>query len=96
MPDITTLTATSAPGGGDVFYIVVDPGGVPADRKVTLANLAVAVSNLLNLNPVSAGWAATNVSTDRSFDANTTSLNELADVVGTLINDLKAAGVLDG
>lgn len=34
-------------------------------------------------------YAATNVSTDRSFDADTVVIAELADVVGTLISDLR-------
>ena len=38
--------------------------------------------------------APSNVVVDRSFDANNVTLHELADVVGTLINDLKAAGIL--
>lgn len=41
-----------------------------------------------------ATYTPTNVSTDRSFDANATDIDELADVVGTLIADLQAVGVL--
>jgi hypothetical protein len=40
----------------------------------------------------SATYTMSNVTTDRAFDANATTLDELADVVGTLINDLKRAG----
>ena len=39
-------------------------------------------------------YTATNVTTDRAFDANATTLDELADVVGTLIADLKTYGLL--
>lgn len=39
-------------------------------------------------------YSTSNVSTDRSFDANATTLDEVADVLGTLIADLKLAGVL--
>jgi hypothetical protein len=39
-------------------------------------------------------YTPTNVSTDRSYDANATTTDELADVLGTLIADLQAAGVL--
>jgi hypothetical protein len=39
-------------------------------------------------------YSATNVTTDRAYDANATSTDELADVLGTLIADLKTAGVL--
>jgi len=49
-----------------------------------------------NATPVakSTGWAASNVSSDKVFDANSTSIDELADVLGTLINDLKSVGLL--
>lgn len=48
--------------------------------------------------PVSVGgstaYSTTNVSADRSYDANATTTDELADVLGTLIADLKANGVI--
>lgn len=39
-------------------------------------------------------YTATNVTTDRAFDADTVAVAELADVVGTLIADLRAAGIV--
>jgi hypothetical protein len=42
----------------------------------------------------SAAYTPTNVTTDRSFDADTVTLPELADVVGTMIADQQAAGIL--
>lgn len=39
-------------------------------------------------------YTPTNVTTDRSYDANSTSTAELADVLGTLIADLQAYGLL--
>jgi hypothetical protein len=36
----------------------------------------------------------TNVTTDRAYDANATTLDEVADVLGTLIADLKSAGLI--
>jgi len=39
-------------------------------------------------------YTPTNVTTDRSYDANATSTDELADVLGTLISDLQAYGLL--
>lgn len=41
-----------------------------------------------------AAYTPTNVTTDRSFDANASSTAELADVLGTLIADLQAYGLL--
>ena len=42
----------------------------------------------------SAAYAPTNVVTDRAYDANSTTLDEVADVLGTLIADLQATGLL--
>lgn len=42
----------------------------------------------------SVDWAPTNVTNDKVFDANATTLDELSDVVGTLINVLKNYGLL--
>jgi hypothetical protein len=39
-------------------------------------------------------YTATNVTTDRAFDANSTTLDEIADVVGTLLADLKTIGLV--
>lgn len=39
-------------------------------------------------------YTATNVTTDRSFDADSTSTAELADVLGTLIADLRERGIV--
>jgi len=39
-------------------------------------------------------YSPSNVSTDRSYDANSTTLDELADVLGTLIDDLQSRNVI--
>lgn len=39
-------------------------------------------------------YSVSNLSTDRTYDANSTTTDELADVLGTLIADLRAAGVV--
>lgn len=41
-----------------------------------------------------AAYTPTNVTTDRAFDADATTTAELADVVGTLIADLQALGLV--
>jgi hypothetical protein len=38
-------------------------------------------------------YTPSNVTTDRTFDANVTTINELADVVGTIIADLQTIGL---
>ena len=42
----------------------------------------------------SAEYTSANVTTDRSYDANSTSIDEIADVLGTLISDLKLLGII--
>ena len=39
-------------------------------------------------------YSLSNVSADRTFDADSTTTAELADVVGTLISDLQDAGII--
>ncbi|KKL66827.1 hypothetical protein LCGC14_2141090 [marine sediment metagenome] len=50
-------------------------------------------TNWVNINsvPQIAAYTPTNVTPDRSFDADTVAIAELADVVGTLIADLQSA-----
>ncbi len=51
---------------------------------------------LFSATPViqSAAYTPTNVTTDRSYDANSTSVDEMADVLGTLIADLQLMGII--
>lgn len=41
---LADLTNDATPTSDDLIYTVNDPGGTPADRKVTLANLATALA----------------------------------------------------
>ena len=49
---------------------------------------------LVSSAPASPAYTPTNVATTRTFDADATTTDELADVLGTLIADLKARGAL--
>jgi hypothetical protein len=53
-------------------------------------------TNWVNVNtvPQAQAYTPTNVTPDRSYDADTVLVAELADVVGTLIADLQAAGLI--
>jgi hypothetical protein len=42
----------------------------------------------------SSAYTPSNVTTDRSYDANATTLDEVADVLGTLIADLQNVGLI--
>lgn len=44
--------------------------------------------------PAQIGYLTTSVTPDREFDADTVLITELADVVGTLIEDLKGKGII--
>jgi hypothetical protein len=71
-----------------------------ASSKVFYDNLPhiiqVVAGNLMTMSnrAVPQGYAATNVSVDRAFDAAATTTGELANVVGTLISDLRSAGLV--
>ncbi len=39
-------------------------------------------------------YAVTNATEDRTYDANATDINEIADILGTLIADLKLSGII--
>ena len=67
------------PGAGAIL-VLIHNGGVWKE-----------ISRSINLATV---YTETNVTTDRSFDANTVVIAELADVVGTLIGDLRSRGII--
>ena len=50
--------------------------------------------NAVTPSATQTGYAVTNVTTNRTFDANATTIDELADFVGTLTADLIAKGVI--
>ncbi|MDZ4763783.1 MAG: hypothetical protein SGI73_04470 [Chloroflexota bacterium] len=100
MPNIATgtntigvrLKAGSAPGTPPTGYADVY---VKTDGRVYIKTDAGTEYDLTTAGGgANAGWSASNVTTDKTFDANATSVDELADVVGTLIQALISAGVL--
>lgn len=55
---VTALTENTAPAAADLLYIVDDPGGSPLSQKVTLANLALNMPDIIVLgNDLSVGAA---------------------------------------
>lgn len=85
------LTNGVAPSGGvtDCFQMysadIVDGNAAPHFRTE--------LGSVIKLFK-SAAYTPTNVSNDRSYDANATTLDEVADVLGTLIADLQATGLI--
>lgn len=61
---LPNLTATTAPASTDIFYVVVDPAGTPADRKVTGANLGKALTAVGKVAITQPATAATITVTD--------------------------------
>src|SRR3990167_1348009 len=87
-----TITLTDGNGmllAGDVTLGLNDTITLYYDAVVTNDWVELA----RNLNTVQT-YAATNVTTDRAYDADTVAVAELADVVGTLIADLRAWGIV--
>lgn len=68
-------------------------GNDPEDWK----DWAEEVERVMNLILAGSGntYTVTNLSTDRTYDADATSTAELADVLGTLITDLKSTGAIE-
>ena len=60
----------------------------------SLSYIVLSVTGARELGATSPAYTPTNVTTDRSYDANATTIDELADTLGTLIADLKANGVI--
>ena len=88
------LLITSNPTGGTLNYALrVTAGDVrhDGDYEHTGTNWAIHGST-----PVaqSAAYTVTSGIVDRSYNANATTIDEMADVLGTLISDLQAKGVI--
>lgn len=81
-----TLTFKSTSGTG-----VAVPQGYTARVRSDGTNI-VAVGPMFPATPPT--YTPTNVTPDRAFDADTVAVAELADIVGTLIADLKLTGAI--
>lgn len=83
-------------GGMDIVAFAT--ANTPGTTNVPTEVFRVGVNRLafFGVTPVTArpDYTLTNVSVDRAFNADTVLIAELADVVGTLINDLIAYGLL--
>ena len=77
---------------GNIFAFPVDHTKVRF--TYSRANYEWVLTDVSALGAAQTGWAPTNVSADRVFDANATTLDEVADVLGTLIADLKVKGII--
>ena len=108
--DAEEIIAALIPGPTPIFTLnepglVPPPGGKKlvlgsegwikaplGNRYIMGGGSATGTAVLLPAAP--AAYTLTNVTTDRAYDANSTSLDEIADTLGTLIADLKALGLV--
>lgn len=78
------------------FELTIQASNIGADRTLTFdldGNYTITLGGNVTF-PSGSAYTPTNVTTDRSYDANATTTDELADVLGTLIGDLQTAGVI--
>jgi hypothetical protein len=68
--------------------------GVAGLTGTLKAGATVTEGIITALGTLTSSYSVTNVSTDRSYDANATTVDEIADVLGTLIADLQAKSIL--
>ena len=80
--------------GANSISISGVPSGGNFTQSLQNATGTIALTNDITVTAVAQTYTPTNVTTDRSYDANSTSLDELADVVGTLIADLQTSGII--
>lgn len=105
--DATATAARTTLGLGT--FAVENIAAVPTLTFADAANIATGTTTgtkfgtattqkigFFGVTPVvqSAAYTASNVTTDRSYDANATTIDELGDIMGTLIQDLKLVGII--
>lgn len=76
-----TTGAPTSPRNGDYWI---------ASNNVVIRSNGVSIA----LAPDTNTWTVSNLTTDRTYDANSTTIAELADVLGTLITHLKSMNIL--
>lgn len=89
--------ADISPGGITASSVSFSPNGDIAATDVQAAIVELRDDTDTKLSTItipSPAYTPTNVSTDRAYNANSTTLDELADVLGTVIADLQTAGIL--
>lgn len=96
---ITVIGGSGAVVSGDVTL------SIPASSRLSIGRITNLTTNGIVMTGSSNGtlsvatmpigtYTVTNVSTDRAYNANSTTVDELADVLGTLIADLRAANIV--
>ena len=101
LPNNTYIAFRNAANNANVAGIEVDTSdqiriGSGASTKVKIADNSAGKIGFFGAAVASrpSAYTPTNVSADRAYDANATTTDELADVLGTLIADLQTLGLL--
>lgn len=84
-------------GTGNAVTLGTIELGAASDTTISRVSAGVAAiegKTIMTLPTSPADYTVTNVTTDRTYDANSTTIDELADVLGTLIADLTSLGLL--
>lgn len=92
--DVLLKNATSVPGSNPVDAFLVYSADISAG--VASPHFRNEMGDIIKLYTVNrgSGYTTTNVTTDRAIDANSTTIDEIADVLSTLITDLKLTGLI--
>ena len=93
----TSTVGADAAAGTMVFSVTgsVTPNGSPIECLRLAATTVPEMGFFGHAAAVQpAAYTVSNVTTDRTYDANSTTLDEVADVLGTLLADLKSVGLV--
>lgn len=72
------------------------PQNIDSGMRGFLNRLVATLEQYLNvqIQPITDSWTTSNVTTARTLDADSASASEIADVLATLIEDLKDNGII--
>ena len=89
---------TEIQSGMNLFVIQGTVNGGAEFMLSTAGTITIGTTSLTFLRvggaATSTGWAVSNVTEDKVYDADLTTVNELADVLGTLVDVLKTANII--
>lgn len=88
--NVVTLVASSS---DDVIDVTSIPSGAAYWFQSDGAGHWYRIATNSTFGPVQT-YSVSNVTTDRAYDANSTTIDEIADVLGTLLADLRAKGIV--
>jgi hypothetical protein len=91
--NVAYVTNVGFIGSGHAFESVLSSSVLTADRTATLQDASGTIAYLSDFDTGQI-YTPSNVTTTRTFDADATTLAELADVVGTMIADLQGINIL--